>query len=101
MIESGHGSSGHAANIKRHHNVGGLPKNLKFDLIEPLRDSGMVIAVTSSADADGPSTVPAPVFSRNPGIAFGLGNLLENAVDFAEAAPWEPVEDLLKDVHTP
>ena len=45
----------------------------------------MVVAVTSSADVDGPSTVPEPVFSRNPGIAFGLGNLLENAVDFAEA----------------
>ena len=23
------------------------------------------------------------------------------AIDFAEAAPWEPIEDLLKDVHTP
>ena len=26
---------------------------------------------------------------------------VQAAVDFAEAAPWEPVEDLLKDVHTP
>lgn len=26
---------------------------------------------------------------------------MQAAVDFAEAAPWEPVEDLLKDVHTP
>jgi pyruvate dehydrogenase E1 component alpha subunit len=26
---------------------------------------------------------------------------VEAAVDFAEAAAWEPVEDLLKDVHTP
>ena len=34
VIESG---SGHAANIKSHHNVGGLPEDLSFDLIEPLR----------------------------------------------------------------
>ncbi len=34
VIESGSGS---AANIKSHHNVGGLPEDLAFDLIEPLR----------------------------------------------------------------
>ncbi len=38
VIESGHGYSGAAANIKLHHNVGGLPEQLGFDLIEPLRD---------------------------------------------------------------
>ena len=34
VIESG---SGHAANIKSHHNVGGLPEDLDFELCEPLR----------------------------------------------------------------
>ncbi len=34
VIESG---SGHAANIKSHHNVGGLPEDLAFELVEPLR----------------------------------------------------------------
>ena len=38
VIESGHSLAGQAANIKLHHNVGGLPKELGFDLIEPLRD---------------------------------------------------------------
>ncbi len=38
VIESGHGHAGTAANIKLHHNVGGLPDDLEFDLIEPLRD---------------------------------------------------------------
>ncbi|MBL7715814.1 MAG: glutamine-hydrolyzing GMP synthase [Bdellovibrionales bacterium] len=28
----------HSATIKSHHNVGGLPKDMKFQLIEPLRD---------------------------------------------------------------
>ncbi|KAB5606992.1 glutamine-hydrolyzing GMP synthase [Bifidobacterium jacchi] len=35
VVESGGGDG--AANIKSHHNVGGLPKDLKFQLIEPLR----------------------------------------------------------------
>jgi GMP synthase (glutamine-hydrolysing) len=35
VIESG--GSDHAATIKSHHNVGGLPEDLKFELVEPLR----------------------------------------------------------------
>jgi GMP synthase (glutamine-hydrolysing) len=38
VIESGSTKSGPAASIKLHHNVGGLPADLKFKLIEPLRD---------------------------------------------------------------
>ena len=38
VIESGASVDGPAANIKTHHNVGGLPKELGFDLIEPLKD---------------------------------------------------------------
>jgi GMP synthase (glutamine-hydrolysing) len=38
VIESGHGHSGNSANIKLHHNVGGLPEELGFELIEPLRE---------------------------------------------------------------
>jgi len=37
VIESGHGHAGTAANIKLHHNVGGLPKDLGLELPEPLR----------------------------------------------------------------
>jgi len=38
VIESGHSLAGEAAGIKLHHNVGGLPDELGFELIEPLRD---------------------------------------------------------------
>lgn len=38
VIESGGTPDGPAATIKTHHNVGGLPKELGFQLIEPLRD---------------------------------------------------------------
>ena len=35
VVESGHGAG--TATIKSHHNVGGLPADLKFELVEPLR----------------------------------------------------------------
>ena len=35
VVESGGGEG--AANIKSHHNVGGLPEDLQFSLVEPLR----------------------------------------------------------------
>jgi GMP synthase (glutamine-hydrolysing) len=38
VIESGGHLDGPAATIKHHHNVGGLPAELGFELIEPLRD---------------------------------------------------------------
>jgi GMP synthase (glutamine-hydrolysing) len=38
VIESGAAADGPAATIKLHHNVGGLPEVLGFELIEPLRD---------------------------------------------------------------
>ena len=38
VIESVSPTGGPSATIKSHHNVGGLPKRLKFKLVEPLRD---------------------------------------------------------------
>ncbi len=38
VIESGAAPDGPAATIKLHHNVGGLPEELGFELVEPLRD---------------------------------------------------------------
>jgi two-component system sensor histidine kinase RegB len=65
------------------------------DLVAPLRGSDVVIAVTSSALQDSKVLEDQPVFRRNPAITYGLGNLLENAVDFAESrvevdARWTP-----------
>lgn len=37
VIESGHTGKGSAV-IKTHHNVGGLPKDMDFEVLEPLRD---------------------------------------------------------------
>jgi GMP synthase (glutamine-hydrolysing) len=37
VIESHSSGTGKSVTIKSHHNVGGLPKDMKFELIEPLR----------------------------------------------------------------
>jgi GMP synthase (glutamine-hydrolysing) len=66
VIESagGHG----AANIKSHHNVGGLPKDLKFDLLEPFR-SLFKDEVREIADALG---MPRHLRDRHPFPGPGL-----------------------------
>ncbi len=48
------------------------------EVVSPHRDFGITIAVTLPPDAH-----DEPVGARNPAILYGLGNLLENAVDFA------------------
>ncbi len=37
VVESSAPDRAHAARIKSHHNVGGLPENIHFELVEPLR----------------------------------------------------------------
>lgn len=49
------------------------------EVIAPHREFGIAIDVVH-----GTSEMREPVGRRNPGILFGLGNLIENAVDFAE-----------------
>jgi two-component system, sensor histidine kinase RegB len=62
------------------------------DLVAPIRGPDVTIDITIAGEVTAAQT-PEPVFRRNPAIAYGLGNLLENAVDFAEkkvniAAQW-------------
>ncbi|MGH6664634.1 MAG: ActS/PrrB/RegB family redox-sensitive histidine kinase [Pseudolabrys sp.] len=48
------------------------------EVVAPHRNFGVVIHVTAP-----PAPGPEPVGARNPAILYGLGNLLENAIDFA------------------
>ena len=54
------------------------------DLVAPLRGSDAVVAITCTPEAKAASS-PEPVLLRNPAIAYGLGNILENAIDFAKS----------------
>lgn len=49
------------------------------EAVAPHRDFGIAIEVVLSGDG------AEPVGQRNPGLLYGLGNLIENAVDFARS----------------
>src|SRR5699024_6496028 len=67
VVESGGGSG--TANIKSHHNVGGLPDDIQFELIEPLRAlfKDEVRAIGRELG------VPEAIVSRQPFPGPGLG----------------------------
>ncbi|CAG7844136.1 GMP synthase [glutamine-hydrolyzing] [Pseudoclavibacter triregionum] len=67
VVESGGGTG--TANIKSHHNVGGLPEDLQFELVEPLRTlfKDEVRAIGRELG------VPDVIVSRQPFPGPGLG----------------------------
>lgn len=54
-------------------------KSLIEEVVAPYREFGVSVAVEHAE-----VNLPEPVGHRNPGVIFGLGNLIENAVDFAD-----------------
>jgi GMP synthase (glutamine-hydrolysing) len=74
-VESGGGSG--TANIKSHHNVGGLPDDLQFSLVEPLRTlfKDEVRAVGEQLG------LPAEIVWRHPFPGPGLAIRIVGAVD--------------------
>ncbi len=76
VIESHSPTGGPSAVIKSHHNVGGLPKNLKFELIEPLRElfKDEVRAIGKRLD------LPENILKRQPFPGPGLAIRIIGAV---------------------
>jgi two-component system sensor histidine kinase RegB len=59
--------------------LGRMPlSHLLEEITAPHRDFGIDIRTELGGDG------PEPVAARNPGLIYGLGNLVDNAVDFAE-----------------
>ncbi len=65
VVESGGGEG--AANIKSHHNVGGLPDDLQFSLVEPLRTLFRTRSARSAASSACPRRSSRGSRSRAPG----------------------------------
>jgi two-component system sensor histidine kinase RegB len=53
--------------------------HLVEDVVQPQRYFGVDVGIERSGTGE------EPVCRRNPGILYGLGNLVENAIDFAKA----------------
>ena len=67
VVESGGGTG--TATIKSHHNVGGLPEDLKFELVEPLRTLFKDEVRLLGAELG----LPAAIVQRHPFPGPGLG----------------------------
>lgn len=87
VIESAQAKSGKAHVIKSHHNVGGLPKRMHFQLVEPLRelfkDEVRRMGIELGLPADLVSRHPFP----GPGLAVRiLGEVKQAYVEILQAA---------------
>ncbi|MGH8995666.1 MAG: glutamine-hydrolyzing GMP synthase [Acidimicrobiales bacterium] len=94
VIESG---TGDAASIKSHHNVGGLPDDLAFELVEPLRllfkDEVRAIGEELGLPADIVWRHPFP----GPGLAVRItGEVTRERVEIVRAADTVVVDEIRK-----
>ncbi len=85
VVESGGGSG--AANIKSHHNVGGLPDDLQFELVEPLRTLFKDEVRRVGAELG----LPEPIVQRQPfpgpGLAIRvIGEVTHDRLEILRAA---------------
>lgn len=94
VVESGHGGGGV---IKSHHNVGGLPDDMKMQLLEPLRDlfkdEVRIVGKTLGIDTHFLERHPFP----GPGLAVRcLGPLTKDRLDILREADAIFIEEIRK-----
>ncbi|MGN0854016.1 MAG: glutamine-hydrolyzing GMP synthase [Kiritimatiellia bacterium] len=97
VIESSHALKGPSQTIKSHHNVGGLPPDLKFELVEPLRDlfkdEVRAVGRVLGMDAELLDRQPFP----GPGLGVRvLGEVTEEKVKLLQQADLRVQEEIRK-----
>jgi len=97
IIESRPPWGGPSATIKTHHNVGGLPPGLKFELIEPLKylfkDEVRLVGKELGLSDDIIYRQPFP----GPGLAVRvIGAITEDRLDILRRADWILVDEIKK-----
>ncbi len=97
VIESATGMASAAAKIKTHHNVGGLPKELTFTLVEPLRylfkDEVRQVGLRLGLPEEMVFRQPFP----GPGLAIRvLGEVTAEKLETLRAADWIVMDEIKK-----
>ncbi|MHB8411513.1 MAG: glutamine-hydrolyzing GMP synthase [Candidatus Acidiferrales bacterium] len=86
---------GPSATIKTHHNVGGLPKDLPFDLIEPLRDLFKDEVRLIGRELGLPDEILKKHPFPGPGLAVrSLGEIIPEKLEILRAADAIVVEEI-------
>ena len=97
VIESGAAVDGPAATIKLHHNVGGLPEELGFELIEPLRDLFKDEVRKLGLELGLPESIVWRHPFPGPGLAVRcLGEIRKDRLDILRAADTIVIEEIHK-----
>jgi len=95
VIESTAPDTNHAHKIKTHHNVGGLPADLRFQLVEPLRylfkDEVRQVGLALGLPADIVRRQPFP----GPGLAIRvIGEVTRARLETVRAADWIVIDEI-------
>lgn len=94
VVESGGGEG--AANIKSHHNVGGLPDDLEFSLIEPLR----ALFKDEVREVGRELDLPEAIVGRHPFPGPGLAIRIVGAVDAERLAILRKADAIVREETT-
>ncbi len=97
VIESATTESRAAATIKTHHNVGGLPPNLTFSLVEPLRYLFKDEVRAVGAELGLPEEIIWRQPFPGPGLAIRIiGEVTRERLDVLRAADWIVLDEMKK-----
>lgn len=95
VVESASSGSGSTVKIKTHHNVGGLPEDMHFQLIEPLRnlfkDEVRKVGIELGLPEEMVFRQPFP----GPGLAIRIiGEVTEEKLDILRKADWIVMDEI-------
>jgi GMP synthase (glutamine-hydrolysing) len=95
VIESASTGSSAAVKIKSHHNVGGLPKDMQFTLIEPLRNLFKDEVRRVGKELGLPDEMVYRQPFPGPGLAIRIiGEVTREKLDILRAADWIVMDEI-------
>ena len=95
VIESRSALGGPSATIKTHHNVGGLPPHLKFELIEPLKDLFKDEVRLVGKELGLPSDIIYRQPFPGPGLAVRvIGAITQERLNILREADWILIDEV-------